>query len=78
LNTSAFDIAYNVETAPTNNNGEYILNGKTILPATGAINKYTFTQTYRYFSDFYWKFIGDSSSDGLVNGMLYWYITEVL
>lgn len=81
INTSAFDIAYDLEplTERIEEETKYIykLNEKIVLPASGEVNKDTFTATYRYFSDFYWKLIGEFTEDS-GNGMLYWYIDVVL
>ena len=79
LNTSAYDIAYKEEISLTYNDNVYSLGDHIIIPADGKITEYTFIDTYRYFSEFYWKFVGETNnSDSLINGMLYWYINVVL
>jgi hypothetical protein len=63
----------------TYNDNVYSLGDHIIIPADGKITEYTFIDTYRYFSEFYWKFVGETNDgESLVNGMLYWYINVVL
>lgn len=81
IKTSPFDIAYTkeplVEQTLEGTENQYTLRGQIVLPSDKKINQYTFTTTYRYFSDFYWKFVGEfTGSTGV--GMLWWYIDTVL
>jgi hypothetical protein len=59
ITTSPYDIEYELEEAPDVNENVYSIDGKEIIPTSGAITDYTFILTYRYFSDFYWKFVGE-------------------
>lgn len=81
IDSSVFDIIYDseefVEKVPEDNAYKYSLNGEVILPPTGLVNRFTFTTTYRYFSKFYQKFIGEFTNDSGI-GMLWWYLEEVL
>jgi hypothetical protein len=80
--TSPELVAYDLEQDLVIQNNAYMLNDIEILPASGIINQHTFIDTYRYFSNFYWKFIGESTSNGsdsvVTNGLLFWYIDVVL
>lgn len=82
LTTSPYDICYKEEIAPVVEDNVYKIEigneWHEIIPADGSITQYTFIDTYRYFSDFYWKFVGETGTNALVNGMLFWYIDVVL
>lgn len=78
ITTSPYDIEYKMEEGPDVNENVYSIDGKEIIPASGAVTDYTFILTYKYFSDFYWKFIGEEVDQILTNGMLFWYIDVVL
>lgn len=77
--TSVYDIIYKNEKDLTYADNTYTLEDHIIITPDGKITEYTFIDTYRYFSEFYWKLIGQTNdSDSLVNGMLYWYINVIL
>lgn len=81
INSSVFNLTYFEEDVVTkkivDNANEYYLKDVVILPANREINENTFTTTYRYFSSFYAKLIGEFF-DNTGTGMLWWYLEEVL
>ena len=81
ITSSVFNLTYFKEEVVTkevvDNANQYYLKGTTILPANREINENTFTVTYRYFSKFYAKLIGEFF-DNSGTGMLWWYLEEVL
>ena len=78
ITTSPYEIEYWLENEPIVEDNVYKIDGKEVIPSNGAITDYTFTLSYRYFSDFYWKFVGESIDESLTNGMLFWYIDVVM
>jgi hypothetical protein len=80
--TNVYHITYDKEIPLTEDTTQgteivYLIDGKTILPTPREVNEFTFTLTYRYFSDFYQKLVGEINGEG-GNGMLWWYLDVVL
>ena len=87
LNTTATSKTYNIEdyitvdndtqTADGNNTESYHFRGHEIYTVEKKTTEYSYTAPYRYFSDFYWRLIGDLGTDNKT-GMLWWYLDIVL
>lgn len=81
IETSVYDTIYDIEELVERESSgtayQYKLRGEVVLPYSGEVNELTFTATYRYFSDYYQKLIGEIN-DGSGIGMLWWYLDIVL
>lgn len=91
LNSSTSEVLYNTEKVQVQEqesaDGEsikvYTSHGKIILQSNDTVTnvtKDTYIHSYRYFSQYYWNFIGKivNNTDSISTGLLWWYIDKIL